>query len=184
MIVVAEPRSGGTKFCIDLAKRINKKFLGEPVPENLIGFQGGESWKNKHHEIKTQKRLTIDQVIKPKGVVLINEGVIPYLERANYFLLRKSCTDGLTSVYNIAIRTGYQHQYLWHRYMMSRYAIIVYCLTFNKDVKWYEDQPHSRPVANSLLSNNHYDEIRQFYESFISSSDIEKKTQQLLTFTQ
>ena len=70
MIVIAPPRSGGTKFCLDLQDSTGKKFVGELATGGITEF--GAPWskaKQNVHEIDNDESLTLKEFI----VILDNQ---------------------------------------------------------------------------------------------------------------
>ena len=185
MIVVAEPRSGATKFCMDLAEQSGQRFIGEPTGENLVGFISGSTYKEQYHETSYQPRLTLDEIFDTDNIILANKYVVPYLQQSSYLILRRSCIDGILSCCNKVMHShGSCDTHMLNIFMETRYSIVTYALEYNKDILWYEDFDFARPVNTSNLDSNDISFAYSFRDNFYFNSDLDKKQNQLLTFTQ
>lgn len=184
MIVVAELRSGGTKFCMDLSEKTGMPFIGEPSGENLHGYHYDDTFKAAYHETKFQPKLSFSDMFDDNNIVLANKFVIPYLRDASYLILRKSFVDGVLSLCNIKKRIfGYFDLFTMTSHFETRYAIISFALEYDRDVLWYEDFDYAKPVNVSHLDKSDISLIHEYVDNFQRKSDLHKKEKQLLTFT-
>ena len=179
MIVVAEPRSGATRFCMDLAEKTGKKFVGEFMMQLMTETRDfGPDRKGMLHETNHQQEVCfrdISNIVKGEfeDIVLVNNECVPLvIDKADYVILRKSHTDTFISMINFWIRSRKKvgvKDFRWkdedgnhtlfreevgyaaeHAQAIS-YFITRYC--YENDIKplWYEDLFPNVPVGRETL---------------------------------
>jgi len=161
MIVITLPRSGGTKFCMDLAKEHNLEYFGELCFDHTTNydhkFVSLAEHKNKHHEIpncqpvRTPHNFMRALSNHEKYVIQSNiHSPITLLPFADYFLLRRDFHNMVKSWFNFIVDTVEQRDdadavFSWMLpNMIDRFGkytniIIEYCYINWKTITWYED---------------------------------------------
>ena len=185
MIVVATPRSGGTNFCFELAKKYNKPFHGEISSAYLKG-SGLDNYKQRAHEIPNSQPdyddSTFAQMLDGtlEGIFLVNKAQYLYAPRAHFIILRDpanvlmSMADGLKKAYpSIPVELICQFISVVFEDM---YGLVTYCLEAKKKVIWFEEYYRSygdTPIE--YLSNEEDRAIQVFARRLIKRSDIAQK---------
>jgi hypothetical protein len=187
MIVAAWPRSGGTKYCMDLAKQRNMEFVGELRPGFLSEVGAPLSYKKHLHEAKHGDAYSIDQYFEyianhDKYIILGNDLHWSILQNADVYLFRKSVPNTLLSLANMMcsvlpeqiqddMKLGMIISTL-NTTLESMYVSVRYVETYGLPVLWYEDL-YDRAVNTTSLDTFRYgDMIRHTINDRISSTDI------------
>ena len=95
MIVATFPRTGATKFCVDLAKKHNMPFVGELTPAYSpeVGANGYPDKKTKHEVPNCQPQPTLQMFTKYMDtkdcVKQVNRYAYLVVDKADYILLRR-----------------------------------------------------------------------------------------------
>ena len=209
MIVVAERRSGGTKFCIDLANEKGLTFVGESSDRNIEELKylrlyndsmNGQHPKSIVHETKFQEYFEFEDFVEKieshdEYVWLHNDFVTPVgFDRADIFLMRESPRDTCISVVNFVIGTSMQNveftkdQVFNHAITLIRdtvcqsYMITRYCLLKNIEPVFYERLDWSKPVNSTFIDQLYYsDQIYDMIDNNINETDLDFYRQMLLT---
>ena len=207
MIVVAEPRSGATKFCIDLAEKHGKVFHGELLLCNM-NEDGYQSLKPSVHEtaydVPPLNYDNVHEVLfdKPDDVYLCNnELALAVINKADYIVMRKSHVDTVVSVLNFWLRLNKQAgveldvgmgnpptalslagDNIVRTTISFSYFLCRYCVENNIKPVWYEDMPYSKPVATETLDTLYNKDwiVKQSLNIF-NNYDMEFFKQTLLT---
>ena len=107
MIVATFPRTGATKFCVDLAKKHNMPFVGElsPMYSPEIGANGYEDKKTKHEVANCQPQPSLQMFTKyldtKDCIKQVNRSAYLVVDRASYILLRRDfqhCAESLIGI--------------------------------------------------------------------------------------
>lgn len=189
MLIIASPRSGGTAFCIDLAKKLNKPFLGELSALYLKG-NGLENYKNWGHEIPDSQPDYSDEDFadmlsgQANGVILVNKTGYLYVDKADYILLRDpmnalmSLADSLSGGY-----PGMPVEAICHfltSVFEDTYGLISYCLQEQESVIWFEDHYNCHtPTPIEHLPAQHEAIVRGYLTKLFKRSDIVEKVEML-----
>jgi len=191
MIVAAEPRAGGTKFCLDLAELTGKQYIGERYGVHLQGYNNQPTWKSQYHETQEQPVISIDEFFGEHSdkIVLCNRHDILFAcQQADYFIMRKSTIDMCLSGANYAKGAGIPPHIFLQTGRLSdlleiKYVLASYVKYACESVTWYEDQSFARPVNTDKLSASEIQMIRDYYLGW-AENGFEKNIKELLTFTQ
>jgi len=201
MIVVAEPRCGATKFCIDLAEKNNLDFLGELYLESITGLEFLTHHKHPKsiaHETKTGNFFsieTMDLYTDEKKLFLLNQPVNTMgFDTSKFFIMRKNIRDTLLSYNNYLLTFGNINEdkinfalglalfYTQHVFKIS-YMITKYCKHYNKNVLWYEDMEYCKPVNTEKLNMTpefYKSQIYSLIDLLITNSDMEILRKELI----
>jgi hypothetical protein len=154
MKVVSIPRSGATKFAMDLAKEQNKDYAGELSSRMCLDYDLQSIIKNQYHEAGDgcQPMYTIKEFMNTlaeheiKNVWLVNDhnDVSPHL-REGIFFLRKDymkCFYSLGEVWIAQKKAGrvYWWSGVWEPYVRNLSLILDWNLQFPSEIYWYEDR--------------------------------------------
>lgn len=179
MLVVSLPRSGGTKFCMDLAEKTGLPFAGDMQPDNIREL--GSTWakvKEQFHETQCDQSLPFETYIDvlrnlDRYVVLCNAGNHLMLPHADKFILRRNRDNVFRSLANywLKIIPQMHHETLISsvlRPMMSSASLIyTWVDMYDCDVVWYEDYFNDKPCLTPALDayeNKDYI-LRAIYEN-------------------
>jgi hypothetical protein len=155
MIVATFPRTGATKFCVDLAKKHNMPFVGELSPMYIpeIGENGYWDKKTRHEVPNCQPQPTLQMFNKyldtKDCVKQVNRHAYLILDKADYILLRRDfqhCAESLVGIIkkmaqpgneqilNIVIGTKLKE-------VFSEVAVLTaWCLDHpERKITWFED---------------------------------------------
>jgi hypothetical protein len=168
MIVVAIPRSGATRICMDLAEKHNIKFLGEMSPRNLENEL--RLRKDLTHETKFEIKVTPEEYCKsierdPNYICLANyPGANLLTSDADYVVMRKNLKDCLYSWLNYVIKGGrlngndgvakIEAFFMLKMLLDTAYGVITYCLHNDKEIIWYEDYFPGMDTRYSHIPDN------------------------------
>ena len=168
MIVVAIPRSGATRICMDLAERHNIKFLGEMSPRNMNDKL--RLRKDLTHETRFEIKVTPEEYCKsierdPDYIGLCNyPGSNLLTADADYVVMRKDLKNCLYSWLNYVIKGGRLHSndgvakveafFMLKMVLDTAYGIITYCLHNDKEIIWYEDYFPNMNTQYKLIPDN------------------------------
>ena len=209
MIVVAERRSGGTKFCIDLAKEKGLTFVGESSDRTIEELKylrlyqdsmNGQPPKAILHETNFAEYVEFEDFIQKiesheKFVWLHNEFITPVgFDKADIFLLREDPRDACISVVNFLLNGMMQgvdipkDLVLSYASMFAKdticqsYLITRYCLLKNIEPVFYERLDWSKPVNSTFISQLPYsNQIYDLIDTHLNVTDLEFYRQMLLT---
>lgn len=204
MLVVAEPRSGATKFCQDLAKKHDLK-----IPENeLAAYHIKDLHFDGEHDIKMFHEAGQFGFLDWQTFYDMHENMDDYVvlmnacqnmfgfNKAEHFILRKSSSDSLISWVNYNLKLyhlstgneprglGTQHlAYLRKTNMIvvrTTYLIANYCLHNSITPIWYEDLEYAKPVNSNYIDNlMNDDEVYESINQLVDSAKIESIKKQL-----
>lgn len=189
MLVIATPRSGGTAFSIDLAKKLDKPFLGE-LSAYYLKNNGFFNYKKNGHEIKNSQPDYSDKEFsdmlsgEADGVILVNRTAYLYADKADYILLRDPMNLLMSGADMLALEYPDMPAQPICQYLDSViddiYGLITYCLSTNKKVIWFEEHYDCHtPTLIENLSEEKESKIRQHIQYRFKRSDIEEKVEQL-----
>lgn len=203
MLVVAEQRSGATKFCQDLAAKHNLKFENELAAFHIkdLHFDGKHDIKEFHEAGKFdfldfQTFYDMHENMDDYVVLMNQFSNMLGFDRADHFVMRKSTKDSLLSwvnyqlkLYHIAMdkeSRGMGTEYLAFARRMciqvirSSYMISQYCLSKNITPIWYEHLEYSKPVNTYYLDKLvNKDEVMNMVNLLLESANIEPIKKQL-----
>jgi len=179
MIVVATPRSGATKICMDLAEKNNLKFLDELIPRNMTDLRLP---KEASHETGYGVRFTREEWIsglknEPGYLSLCNNpGSDLMLPKADYVVMRKNLKNTIYSWINYQTKTnrslrgtrGRAVSYFFTVQVIElAYGIIQYCLADdNVNIIWYEDYFPDVDTAYSYISGDRKIDTEKLCENY------------------
>lgn len=186
MIVVTHPRSGGTKFCADLAKKHDLIFMGElnPIYTNDLGTL---SWSPKigHEMPNSQPVMNLNRFIDfvdnhSNSVQLVNRFGFMIAHKADYILLRKDFKATLLSQLKYVYKSGDKSHDLIVLFLQSvvseSAALMQWCLNHpEKEITWFEDlHPNHEPVVSEQAEG-----WNDFITSALDKTPIENMLKQL-----
>jgi len=168
MIVVAIPRSGATRICMDLAEKHDIKFLGEMSPRNMNDKL--RLRKDLTHETRFEIKVTPEEYCKsierdPNYICLANyPGSNLLTSDADYVVMRKDLKNSLYSWLNYVIKgkggrltdaiTRMEAFFMLNMLLDTAYGIITYCLNNDKEIIWYEDYFPGMDTRYSYIPDN------------------------------
>lgn len=184
MIVVAIPRSGATRICMDLAEKHNIKFLGEMSPRNMSSQL--RLRKDLTHETKFEIKVTPEEYCKsverdPNYVYLANyPGSNLLTSDADYVVMRKDLKNSLFSWVNYVIKGGkltttdievdatarLKCFFMLDMILDNTYGIVTYCLNNAKEIIWYEDYFPDMDTKYNLIPDNWRKKIDKTFEQY------------------
>lgn len=163
MIVCAAPRSGATKYCLDLQESTGLEFIGELNPMYMTSY-GQENKKLPYHETLFQPSITKEQYIdyivnKDKYILLCNQASHLLIDQSGIVILRKSLEDTLLSLANFLIKCRpylgaegiIQHLHVTNQ---SIYGMLCYLSVYTKPIIWYEDHYNITGTNTDLIKNH------------------------------
>ena len=156
MIVVSVPRSGGTKFCLDLSEKTNLPFFGELIIEHVDSYPAklldiGKIKRQRHEAgVNSQKEYTAEQFMtclnKHKDhIILANTEALGLYPFADYFLLRRNPINHFKSWYCWTLKDVPEQALpiIVPNYIKFLYkniaSILDYCYYNGIEITWYED---------------------------------------------
>lgn len=155
MIVATFPRTGATKFCVDLAKKHNLPFVGElsPMYSPEIGENGYYDKKSKHEVSNCQPQPSLEMFTKyldtKDCVKQVNRSAYLVVDKASYILLRKDfqhCAESLVNTIHKASRPGTEKIFpiiiatLFKEIFGEVAALTAWCIEHpERKITWFED---------------------------------------------
>ena len=156
MIVATFPRTGATKFCVDLAKEHNMPFIGElsPMYSPEIGENGYYDKKSNHEVANCQPQPTLQMFTKyidtKDCVKQVNRSAYLVVDKADYILLRRDfqhCAESLIGIMTrSAGRPGSEHIFpivmgtLLKEIFGEVAALTAWCIEHpEREITWFED---------------------------------------------
>lgn len=164
MIVISTPRSGGTKFCLDLSEKLNLPYKGDLQLANTPEM--GSSWhiaKAQNHETNTGGAITVNDLASTvsdykNNIVLLNMDFVPMLPFADVYLIRKNKRNIFTSMVNYMMKIGngtlpgFFNEATLYKRMVECKVYDEYLKQNNITPTYYEDYfnnyPHHTPILN------------------------------------
>ena len=199
MIVSTLPRSGGTKFCMDLAEEHNLEYFGELCFDHTIGydhkFVSLAEHKNKNHEIPNCQpvRTPFDfmRALSKHNKYVIQSNIhspITLLPFADYFLLRKNFHNMVKSWFNFIVDTVEQRDdadavFSWMLpNMIDRFGkytgiILDYCRYNHQEITWYEDLYSTSTYYVKAEKNHRYSKVLDLIHDTSEKYDLLEKYQ-------
>lgn len=154
MIVATFPRTGATKFCIDLAAKHNMPFIGElsPVYSPELGDNGYPDKKTKHEVPNCQPQPTLEMFTKYMDtedcVKQINRYAYLVVDKADYILLRRDFYHVGESLVGLLTRSGLPHDggfpafiaIMLQEIFCETAALTAWCVEHpERKITWFED---------------------------------------------
>lgn len=154
MKVVSIPRSGATRFAMDLAKEHSKDYAGELSSRMCLDYDLQSIIKNQYHEAGDgcQPMFTTREFMNTlaehdiKNVWLVNDhnDVSPHLRNGIFFLRKNymNCFYSLGEVWHAQQKAGkvYWWSGAWEPYIRNLSLILDWNLQFPSEIYWYEDR--------------------------------------------
>lgn len=155
MIVATFPRTGATKFCVDLAQKHNLPFIGELSafysPE--VGENGYPNKKTIHEVPNCQPQPTLKMFTKyidsNDCVKQVNRYAYMIVDRADYILLRKDfqhCAESLIGLLMKGMRPGTENIFqivigtMLKEIFVETAALTAWCIEHpERKITWFED---------------------------------------------
>lgn len=181
MLVIAPPRCGATKICMDFSDKLNLPFVGELNPM-YIDSCNEVNEKAKYHETLFQpsysSELYLNALTDHKNyVVLVNQSPHLLVNNADLVILRKDMKNAFLSQANFFIKCRpylngegiIQHLYLS---FFSYYGLITYLDKYEKDIVWYEDYFNLKDTCISEIeSHKHGKAIMKYIDKMFEQND-------------
>jgi hypothetical protein len=182
MLVVSMPRSGGTKFCMNLSEELGLPYVGDMNPMNIKEF--GASWakiKQSHHEVEHDQSISMKNYMlaiqnMDNCVMLCNNSNHLMLPRADKFFLRINFGNSIRSLANYWLKIspkideGMLLQTIIIPTIMNGKLVYEYIRRNECDVTWYEHYFNDKPCVTPLLDNNSY--LKKMVEELCISHEI------------
>lgn len=191
MIVATHARSGATKFCIDLAARESKKFIGEYTPSHLNPLYESEltsSSKNFVHETKFQPPISeqdFNDIEKSKDIYMVNKAAYLILDKADFIILRKDILQSIYSFIDLLLRPSrgsglsIDAVVLYARLVFDDTLGLVTRCEGRKDILWFEDL-YPNHKQNLTYFNEIYNKgIKDYFNTLYSISNLSIKMNNL-----
>lgn len=147
MKVVALPRCGATRYCLDLQEKIGLEFIGELNPIYINEY--GDTAKKQYHETGFQPNYSMEKYIEvltnpSKYIALYNQSPHLVVHEADKIILRRNMLDAFISQANFFIKCRPYLKgegILQHIFMsfQSFIGVLAYLKSSPKDIVWYED---------------------------------------------
>jgi hypothetical protein len=166
MLVVSLPRSGGTRYSMDLSVNMRLRYAGDMNPMNIKEY--GAPWaqiKQAHHELTHDQSLSltdyIDVLHNPdKYVVLCNNANHMMLPKADKFFLRINFGNSIRSLANywLKISPTIDHNMLLQTVIvptiLNGKLVYEYIKRNDCNVTWYEHYFKDKPCITPLLDDS------------------------------
>lgn len=189
MIVVSIPRSGATKFAMDLAEKKGIPFAGELSSRMCLDYDLHSIIKNQRHEagdgcqpMYTNSEYINTLMANPISIVwLANDynDVSPHLREAIFFLRKNymNCFYSMQEIFDAHRKTDNYPWWvgLWEPYVRNLSLILDWNLQIPSEITWFEDYyDHSRDynIDKSLVNQ----ELSPWLEEY----KIDQKMQELI----
>lgn len=190
MIIVSHPRSGATKFCLDLERETGKKFEGELSPCYMEGLGGLYQEKAASHETGFQPTYTrkkwLDLLKLPdEKILLVNRFGVLLADQADVIVLREDFMASLMSMTDLLYKfsgTTVGGALTWTRAMVQEtYGLLTYCCESDKEIVWFEDlyPNHEQKLKN--LDDDGVSFYKNIYKDYLSQTPISKQIKFLRT---
>lgn len=174
MIIVAMPRTGATRICMDIAEEKNLIYAGELIPYSLRDLKI-PNYKRIYHETKNQPVYRTRDFYAlledhSQHVVLSNFWSFANLPTCSHIILRKNMRNAFLSHARFCSKfsEGTVGQELYMSFMNLR-AIVAYLIEFGDDkVIWYEDYFPNWPDQKEInrdAENKYGEMIDNLFES-------------------
>ena len=191
MIVAAWPRSGGTKFCIDLSEKTGLPFIGELKGGFVEELGAPLQLKKTLHEAKHGDVYTIDQFFEytenpDKYVILGNDLHWSILKNASIFVFRKNPRNTLTSLANMMCKTlpvalSEDTKYgmimsVMRMTLENMYISVRHYEKYGGELVWYEEYFNNKPT--NTVDLDRLEKSQHVYgaiDHMISSIDINER---------
>lgn len=181
MLVCAPPRTGATKYCLDLQTKTGLEFIGELNPTYITSC-GDSNRKAPNHETSFQPDISKEQFVSyltnpEKYIVLCNQSPHLLVHYSDLVILRNDLESNLLSIANFFIKVMpylgaegiIQHVSLSHQ---SIYAMLSYLEVHSKPIVWYEDHFNMSGTRTDYIDNHKNGKvIKRFIKSLIKSND-------------
>lgn len=163
MLVVSLPRSGGTRYCMDLSVNMRLRYAGDMNPLNIKEY--GAPWaqiKQTHHELTHDQSLSLTEYIDvlqnpDKHVVLCNTANHMMLPRADKFFLRINFGNSIRSLANYWLKIAPDIteevllQTVINPTIIHGKLVYDYIQRNECDITWYEHYFKDKPCLTPLL---------------------------------
>lgn len=177
MKVVALPRCGATRYCLDLQEETGLEFIGEVNPMYI--YEYGDTAKKEYHETKFQPNYSIekyiDVLINPdKYIALYNQSPHLMIASSDIVLLRKNMHDAFISQANFFIKSRpylkgegiLQHIFISYQ---SFVGVIAYLTKHTKKIVWYEDYYNISGTSSEYIDSHiHGKTITKYIDSLFN----------------
>jgi hypothetical protein len=194
MIVCAAPRSGGTIFCIELARELGIRFEGELniLHADEIRQHSPLQKKSAAHETHFQPDYNLSEffghaqrVFSQDHLYLINHQVAMFLPHAEAILVRRDARAALMSMADLFLR-GHQADPAknnrirqWLKILLSEQAktfwfIKLYCQTRGLTPIFFEDRFESKKAYTALESSPERAIIHELIEGYLERWGLNK----------
>jgi len=198
VIVLAMPRSGGTKFCLDKSEETGLPFFGELHSTHIqeypdVFFVSITQIKKETHEAPVQPEWTTEQFMKgwadhKNRIVLANaETSTQLLPFADYYLVRRNWKNVFYSSYDYILRSQFAEFIDFKQFVMnsskvlanSYASILDYCYFNDKEITWYEDLYDVNTEYNLLKTNKDFNIFDETIQSVANGFGISQKIDRL-----
>ena len=166
MLVVSLPRSGATKYCMDLAEQTGLRFVGDMNPGNIIEY--GAWWakiKQNAHETKHDQSISVADYLdvidnKQNYIILANTGNHLLLPMADKIILRRNLVNTFRSVCNYWLKMTPEMTMTTlldltvNPLVANTKLIYEYIKKDSSNVVWYEDYFNNFPCNTPALDNH------------------------------
>lgn len=154
MIVATFPRTGATKFCVDLAKKHNMPFVGELTPAYSpeVGANGYPDKKTKHEVPNCQPQPTLQMFTKYMDtkdcVKQVNRYAYLVVDKADYILLRRDFYHVAESLIGVLTNHGLGREgniplfmaVMVQEIFCETAALTAWCVEHpERKITWFED---------------------------------------------
>lgn len=196
MIVIATPRSGATKFCIDLAEETGLEFFGEMHTAHIADYPPTHIQlhnKGQEHETRLQRSWEAGDYMKSLSnidqyVALANAGdttnLLPF---ADYLICRKDHENLYKSILNFTVKLNPDidlngFAFIYGKTLFNNYASMLdYSYHTGKPIQWYEDLfPSADTNYIEIQSHSQAPQALGMWSQFAEQYSIEDKIQRLL----
>ncbi len=166
MLVISLPRSGGTKYCMDLSQELGLPYVGDMNPGNIIEY--GAWWakiKQDVHETQHDQSISLSEYIqvlnnKEQYVILANTGNHFLLPIADKIILRRNLVNTFRSVCNYWLKVipDMNIQTLLgmtvNPLVINAKLMYEYIKRDSSNVVWYEDYFNNFPCDTPILDKH------------------------------
>ena len=191
MIVATHARSGATKFCLDLAKKEKRTFIGEYAPSYLNPLYESDfssSSKKLVHETGFQPYISekaFNNLQNSNDIYMVNKSAYLIVDTADFIILRKDILQSIYSFIDLLLRPENTNKLsidailLYARLVFDdTLGLITRCKDMN-NILWFEDL-YPNHTQNLTYFNKIYNKgIQDYFNSIYSNSGLSIKIDNL-----
>ena len=191
MIVATHARSGATKFCLDLAKKEKREFIGEYTPSHLNPLYESplsSSSKSLVHETLFQPAISekdFNSLETSDNIYMINKSAYLIVKNASFIIIRKDIIQSIYSFIDLLLRPENNTKLsidaivLYARLVFDdTLGLITRCKDMN-NILWFEDLYPNHTQNLTYLNKINNKGIQEYFNALYSNCDLSIKIDNL-----